>query len=206
MLTLALSSPTHGLAEDAALARATREGSKRAAGELYDRHAPLVRRILARTLGPWQDVDDHVQETFLAFFRELRGLRDDTAARAFLVSIAVRIARGELRRRRVRRILRFAPPEEIVEVAGAGEGVDLEGREAMRSLFRLLDELDTSARLAFSLRYLEEMELAEVAEAVGESLATVKRRLARVLPVVKARILRDPSLVACLEARSGVRS
>jgi RNA polymerase sigma-70 factor, ECF subfamily len=182
--------------EDAGLARALRAGSRHAPGELFDRHAPMVRRILARTLGPWCDIEDHVQETFLAFFRGLRGLRDEEAVRAFLVSIAVRIARGELRRRRVRRILRLAPPEEMVEIAGPTDAVDLEGREAVRRLFAILDELDSSSRLAFTLRHLEEMELTDIALAVGESLATVKRRLARVAPVLKARIASDPSLAA----------
>ena len=69
-----------GGGEDAVLARAARDGSGRAAGELFDRHAPVIRRILARTLGPSRDVEDHVQETFLVFFRELPGLRAAAAA------------------------------------------------------------------------------------------------------------------------------
>jgi RNA polymerase sigma-70 factor (ECF subfamily) len=193
MLALTLDIST-GETADLALVRAAREGDKRAAGMLFDRHVPLVRRILARTLGPFCDVEDHVQETFLAFFRALHGLKNEEAVRAFLVSIAVRIARGELRRRKVRRILRFAAPEEITEIAGSTEGVDVEAREAVRRLFAILDDLDTRSRMAFSLRHLEQMELTEVAEAVGESLATVKRRLGRVAPIVQARIHRDPYL------------
>jgi RNA polymerase sigma-70 factor (ECF subfamily) len=182
--------------DDAALARATAEGDARAAGMLFERYAPIVHRILSRTLGPGTDVEDHLQETFFAFFRELPGLREEAAVRSFLVSIAVRLARMELRRRRVRRILRLAPPEEIVETAGGVDGADLAARDAVRRLFAILDDLDTASRLAFSLRYLDEMELAEVAAALGESLATVKRRLARVGPIVRARILRDPALAA----------
>ena len=180
---------------DAALLRRLRDQvDPHAAARLFDRYAPLVRRILARTLGPFLEVEDHVQETFVAFFRQVRTLKNEEAVRAYLVSIAVRVARHELRHRRVRRILRLAPPDEITDVAGAAPREDHEAREAVRRLFAILDELDTPSRLVFTLRYLEEMELMEVAVAVGESLASVKRRLARVVPIVTARASHDPAL------------
>jgi RNA polymerase sigma-70 factor (ECF subfamily) len=168
---------------------------------LFDRYAPLVRRILARTLGPFYEVEDHVQDTFIAFFRQLRTLKNDDAVRPFLVSIAVRTARHELRRRRVRRLLRLAPPEELSDLAGAGmgQGADYEGREALKRLFTILDDLDSTSRLAFALRFFDEMELMEVALAVGESLASVKRRLARVLPIIAQRAMRDDALAPYLQ-------
>lgn len=194
-----------GEENDAALVRALRGGTDRqAAATLFDRHAPLVRRVLTRTLGPFLEVEDHVQETFSAFFRQLKVLQNEEAVRAFLVSIAVRIARHELRRRRVRRILRFAPPEELAEYAGAGGESDHDGREALARLFAILDELDATSRLAYALRFFEDMELMEVAVALGESLASVKRRLARVVPIVNARAARDPALAPyMMEDRDG---
>jgi RNA polymerase sigma-70 factor (ECF subfamily) len=169
-----------------------------AGGMLFDRYAPLVRRILVRTLGPFYEVEDQVQDTFVAFFRQVETLKNTDALRAFLVSITVRTARHELRRRRVRRVLHLAPPEEIAEAAPAGREPDHDGREALRRLFAILDDLDTASRLVFTLRYLEEMELMEVAVAVGESLASVKRRLARIVPVVNARARRDEALAPYL--------
>jgi RNA polymerase sigma-70 factor (ECF subfamily) len=181
--------------EDAVLVRLVRVGGDhRAAGALFDRYAPLVRRVLARTLGPFGEIEDHVQETFISFFGSLRSLKNDDAVKSFLIGIAVRTARHALRRRRVRRILRFAPPEELSDFAATSEGSDHEGREALRRLFEILDELDTTSRLVFTLRHLEDMELMEVALAVGESLASVKRRLARVVTVVNARAASDPAL------------
>jgi RNA polymerase sigma-70 factor (ECF subfamily) len=188
--------------DDAALVHAARDGSTRAASELFHRHAPVVRRVLARTLGPFPDVDDHVQETFAAFFERIEALRSDDAARAFLVSIAIRVARKELRRRRIRRILHLAPPEEIADLAGAGIGPDVEAREALRRLFAILDDLDAKARIAFGLKYLEEMEIADIAAALDESVSSTKRRLARAVPVVVARLTRDPVLSAYFQGGS----
>jgi RNA polymerase sigma-70 factor (ECF subfamily) len=135
-----------------------------------------------------------VQDTFIQFFRQLKSLRNDQAIRAFVVSIAVRVARHELRRRKVRKILHLASHEELSDFAESTNGVDHEGREALKRLFTILDELDTPSRLVFTLRFLEDMELMEVAHAVGESLASVKRRLTRVSQIVNARAMSDSAL------------
>lgn len=191
--------------DDAVLVRLVRLGTDvNAASLLFDRHAPLVRRILVRSLGPFHEIEDQVQETFVSFFRQLKSLKNDDAARSYLIGIAVRLARHELRRRKVRRILHLSSPEELSDFATSHDGVDHDGREALRRLFEILDELDAQSRLVFTLRFLEEMELMEVAVAVGESLASVKRRLTKVVAVVNARAASDSALAPYLKETSDV--
>lgn len=181
--------------DDRVLAQMVRSSrDQRAAGVLFDRHAPVVRRILTRTLGPFHEVEDLVQETFVHFFNKLDGLRNLDALRSFVVSIAVRVVKHELRRRRVRKILHLAPPEELSELPEPMRGIDHDAREALRRLFVILDDLDVQSRLVFTLRHLDEMELMEVAVAVNESLASVKRRLGKVTAVVHARAMSDSAL------------
>ena len=58
----------------------------------------------------------------------------------------------------------------------------------------------------FVTRYIEKMELAEIAEAVGRPLSTTKRRLARATRRITARMSGDPALaeyVAGLPGESG---
>lgn len=181
---------------DADLVVACRASDRRAAALVFDRYAPLARRILARTLGPFHDLEDQVQETFVVVFRKLSSLERDGSLRAFIVSVAIRTARGALRRRRIRRVLHLAPPEELSEIMWGDAVREVEAREALKRLFAILDDLDATSRLAFTLRYFEEMELLEIACCLEESLATVKRRLARTMTIVEARVARDPSLSA----------
>lgn len=160
---------------DAALVRRLRDGDARAPADLFDRYGPLVNRILRRVLGGGGDHDDRVQETFLEALRSLPTLRDDGALRAWITTIAVRVARAELRRRRVRRFLRLAD-DELPEPPCVD---DHAAREALRATWKILDALPTDERLAFTLRFIEGEELTAVADACGCSLATVKRWLAR---------------------------
>jgi RNA polymerase sigma-70 factor (ECF subfamily) len=183
-------------ADDATLARAAADADPAAAGIVWDRFSALVRGLLRRSLGPNHDVEDQVQEVFLRFFRQVGTLRDPTAVRSFLIGITIRVAGTELRRRRFRRWLFLtdtgALPDEAVVV------VDEEAREALARLYVILDRVDDESRLAFVLRHIQGLELTDVAAALGISLATTKRRLAKVVPRVHAMVARDPILAIYL--------
>ncbi len=47
----------------------------------------------------------------------------------------------------------------------------------MRAFYEVVGRMDADARIAFTLRFVDGMELAEIAGACGVSLATIKRRL-----------------------------
>jgi RNA polymerase sigma-70 factor (ECF subfamily) len=64
---------------------------------------------------------------------------------------------------------------------------------------RILDAIPEEERVVLVLRYAEEMELTEVAEASGVSLATVKRRLSKASARIIARARRDAILTEYLD-------
>ena len=194
--------PTNApVVDDAELARMAAAHDPRAAAILWDRYSTLVRGILRRSLGPSADVEDLVQEAFLGLFRTLSGLRDPDALRSFIVGTALRVARSELRKRRVRRWLSLTPTGALPENENATT-TDPEARRALKRLYEVLDKIDDRGRLAFTLRFFEGYELTEVAEALGCSLATTKRALAKAQERVNAIVKSDP-LLAPYAARSG---
>lgn len=180
--------------DDVELAEAARDGHPGAVAEVYRRFGGLVRGLLVQSIGPHAEVDDLVQETFLRFFRRAGDLREPAALRSFIVGIALRVARGELRKRRVRRFLHLVDPTEAPDSAVAGD--DHEGREALRRLYAILDRLDDDSRLAFVLRHVQGLELHDVAAGLGCSLATVKRRLSKAEARVAFHARRDVTLLA----------
>lgn len=189
--------PRAAALSDAALAEAAAEGRAGAAAALWDRYAAPVHGLLRRVLGPGADVEDHAQETFIRFFHEVKRMRDPGALRPFLFGIAVRVARSELRRQRFRRWLSLTDRGELPEVPA--EGADVTAREAVARLYEVLDALDDDGRTLFVLRHVEGLDLVETAAACGVSLATAKRRLAKVTARVHAMAARDPILLDYLE-------
>jgi RNA polymerase sigma-70 factor (ECF subfamily) len=89
------------------------------------------------------------------------------------------------------------PDDELPEVdAGVAPG---EIQDAMRATYAVLEKLSPDERIAFALRYVDGMELTEVAAACGRSLATIKRVLARAGVRFEAEARRHPVLLAWLE-------
>jgi RNA polymerase sigma-70 factor (ECF subfamily) len=136
-----------------------------------------VERMLTRMLGFRAELDDLTQEVFIRAFARLADLREPESLRAWLCSIAVFVAREAIRRKRRRRWLVFLPAEARVELPASG--ASLEARAALRVFYEVLDGFAADERIAFTLRYVEGMELSEVAELCQVSLATIKRRLKR---------------------------
>ena len=184
--------------DDARLVARLREGDPGAPAALFDRYGALVNRVLLRILGGGPDHDDRVQETFLEVLRSLPSLRDEGALRPWLTTIAARVARSELRRRRVRRFFSLADDE----LPDAAAFEDHPARDALRAVWRVLDEMPTDERLAFTLRFVHGEQLTVVADACGCSLATVKRWLARAEQRFVARCQQHPELAPWL-ARGG---
>jgi len=107
---VALPTPTLAQADDATLARAAAAGDPRATGVLWDRFSPAVRRMLRRTLGPGAQVEGLVERVFLRALPRLGNLPDSAQLKPFIVSVTVRELGRELRRQKVRRVLRLQSP------------------------------------------------------------------------------------------------
>jgi RNA polymerase sigma-70 factor (ECF subfamily) len=132
------------------------------------------------------------QEVFLRIFRRIGEIRDPEALQGFVVSVTLGVARNEVRRRRIRSIVGLLPEEALPEPAGFPPPG--EAREATRALYRMLGALSAEDRSLFVARFIEKMELAEVAAAHAMSLSTTKRRLARLVARVNARVGASPVL------------
>jgi RNA polymerase sigma-70 factor (ECF subfamily) len=183
--------------DDATLACAAMTGDPAAHTAIWDRYNQLVRRVLRRAIGPGHDVEDHVQEVFLRFYRNRTQLRNPSALRSFLFGITLRVSASELRSRRIRGWLRLTTDGVLDD--HAAPHIDADAREAVNRLYVILDRLDTQSRLAFVLHHVEGLELLDVASALGVSLATVKRRLARVSARVWAMAQGDRLLIEYLD-------
>jgi len=66
--------------------------------------------------------------------------------------------------------------------------------EAVWRFESILEKLTPSSRRVFVLRYVEKLELTEVARSAQISVATAKRHLARAAATVSAMVKREPAL------------
>ena len=154
--------------------------------QLFKRYAPYVARIGLRLLGRESDVDDLIQEVFLAAFKQRDQLRDPHATKNWLATIAVRAARRQLRRRRMRQFVGLDVGGVALEIPD--ERISPEKRALLTRVYEVLDRMAVDRRLAWTLRFVEGEKLDKVAERCGCSLATAKRRIAAAQAFLQAEL------------------
>jgi RNA polymerase sigma-70 factor (ECF subfamily) len=166
------------LVDEADLTRALLEGRRGAAPLAWRRFYPIVIATLRRLLGPGDDLPDLAQDVFARFFSKLRDLRKQGSVRAFVTGIAFRRAREEIKRRRVRRTSAPMVLHHMNELSLAGT-TDPERRHAAARLYRMMSSMSENDRAAYTLRFVEGLELSEIADALEVSLSTVRRAIRR---------------------------
>jgi RNA polymerase sigma-70 factor, ECF subfamily len=141
-------------------------------------YSPYVARLAYRLLGRDEEVDDVVQDVFVAFLRFRHDIREPAAVRSWLATTTVRTVHKRLRTRmrRVRALLRLEGDNTHSEALS--QGVSPEDHTALTRIHNALDGVPTKVRIAWVLRYLEQETNEDVARLCRCSLATAKRRIA----------------------------
>ena len=165
--------------DDAELVHRARAGDRWAEEMIYRRHVGRLTRIAARLLRHGADVEDVVQETFLAAYADLGALREPSRLGPWLARSMVHRCHKRFRRRKVRRLLGLETGRDEPLEAQAKAGTSPELRAELALLDRALERLGDAERICWVLRVLEGHALADVAAVAGCSLATAKRRVAR---------------------------
>jgi len=184
--------------EDAAsLVAALRIGDRAAMDVVVDRYAPFVERVLARILGYDGELPDVVHDVFVTAFGRIGNLRHPELLKEWLRGVTVFVAREWLRRRRRRRWLTFRPDDELPELAS--DLLPSNTADELTRLYRVLARMPPDECIVFTLRFMAEMEIEEVATACGVSMTTVKRRQRKAERRFAAEARKDPVLRERLE-------
>ena len=143
--------------------------------EVFAACAPLVWRTLRRLGFGEADVEELAQEVFVVVHRKLPGFEGRAKVTTWVYGICVRVASDHRRRAHVRYETSLdAAPEPAAE---ATQDAAMAQADARRALDRALAALDDDKRVVFVLYEIEELPMADVAEAVGVPLQTAYSRL-----------------------------
>jgi RNA polymerase sigma-70 factor, ECF subfamily len=164
---------------DVELVAAINRGDADAFEVLYFRHRDWVAGLAYRFTGDSDAALDVLQETFLYLLRKFPGFRLTASLKTFLYP-AVRNLSIAARRKAARYQATAAELEQLEEaadpqVAGAETG----------DLQFVLARLPQEQREVLLLRFVDGLSLAEIAEAMGIALGTVKSRLHNALQTLR---------------------
>jgi RNA polymerase sigma-70 factor (ECF subfamily) len=178
---------------DEALAHALRARSPGAAELLIARYGTYVERLIVRVIGIDPDVPDLIQEVVARALEGAHRIREHAALKGWIGSVTIFTARTFLRDRRSRRYrMRLSAPDELPDRAAP---IALpEVTQTLARTYAALDTLPERERVVFALRFIDEMDLSEIATICRVSLATAKRRIARAQRLFEHAARQDPLL------------
>ena len=171
------------------LIEAARRGDREAFDAIVQTRLDTVYRTAFTILGNEADAQDATQETFVAAWRNLPGLRDTARFDAWLGRITINACRMALRRRgKVREI--------SIDLSGAREpttgGAGSASLAADAEVFdRAFARLSIDDRAILVLHHHQELGIAEIAERLGIPNGTVKSRLHRARHALERALARE---------------
>jgi RNA polymerase sigma-70 factor (ECF subfamily) len=138
----------------------------------------VVYRLTLAIVGNEADAADATQDTFVAAWRQIRGLRDEARLDAWLSRIAVNAARMVARGRRRRSVREIPGLDALVPDVASPTG-DPGGHvaEDARLLGQALDRLPPDQRSILALHHLDGRGIAEIASILAIPEGTAKSRL-----------------------------
>jgi len=170
-----------------------RGGDREAFGELVEQYRDNVYRLAYRMCGNAYDADEAAQEAFVAAWRALPNFRGDAKFSTWLYRLTTNAAIDVMRR------------EKRHKTVGDGEMVDLaddadspqetvERTEQQEAVQKALATLSEEYREVLLLRYMEELDYAEIAEVLQLPSGTVKSRINRAKAALKTALLKSGNI------------
>ncbi len=162
---------------------------------LVQSHQQRIYRVLLGMLRDPAAAENLTQECFLKAYQKRASFRGEASVGAWLLKIAVNLARDH-RRSRLREFWHrwsssseeVAALEQRVPDPHASQERVLLGREKAAGVWSAVEELSPQQRAVFVLRFVEEMSLEEIAEATSLRVGTVKTHLFRAVHLIRQRL------------------
>lgn len=158
-------------------------------------HWPHVFRFALVSVRDHDVAQTIAQDCFLKAYRARASFRGDASVSTWLLRIAVNLIRDHGRNRRLQFWRRAAKCSvEPLAIAGwiaAREGSPEEQtllQERIGSIWRSIDVLSSRQREVFLLRFVEELELPEIASVTGLTVGSVKKHLHRAVGALRQRL------------------
>jgi len=159
------------------------------------RYWPKVFRFVLSSIRDRDAAETLTQDCFLRAYQARHRFRGDASVSTWLMQIAINLVRDFARSRRIRfwrRVKDMAVDCASLNDGLAGHGISPEMqtvvKEQMEAVWRATGKLSERQRTVFLLRFVEDMDLLEIASVMGVTEGAVKVHLFRAVHTVRERM------------------
>lgn len=183
-------------AVDQLLVERFQEGDNIAFNLLVTKYQGKLLRVVSRLIHNPSDAEDIVQESFVRAYRALPAFRHESAFYTWLFQIGMNAAKNFLKKQKLKADVSVQLGiEDDGKLSESQVGVedrtplsDLENKQTLAALNKILDTLPDTLATALLLRELEGMSYEEIAQVQCCPIGTVRSRIYRAREVVASKL------------------
>lgn len=168
-----------------------KEGNRFAFDQIIERYQEDIYRMIYYRIRIRMDSEDLTQDVFIRAYRSISRLREPARFRSWLYTIAVNRINDYLRKKRVRSIFKSSDegPDiqpEAADLQSSPEALEkVLKKDFWRQIGRIAKNLSKMEYEVFMLRFLDNLNITEIAQILKKSESTVKTHLYRALAKFK---------------------
>jgi len=127
-----------------------------------------------RMTGNHLDADEIVQEVLLVIFNKLKDFNFQASLFTWIYRITITRSINYIKKQKLRRFISFDSPENIGLATDENVVKNIEDKEKLKKLDKVLQRLPEKQREIFILRHFDELNYEEIAELTGKSVGGLK--------------------------------
>ena len=169
--------------DDLELVKQSREGDQGAFSVLVSRYKEKAVKMAALIVGNFEDAKDVSQEAFVKAYNALAKFEGKSKFSTWYFSILMNTARDFTRKKSWQMTVKWSDQEKMdnffeqVRDENAKPMDVMAGKELGKRMTSAISDLPEKQKWVFTLRFMEEMSLKEIAEVTGMQEGTVKANL-----------------------------
>lgn len=159
---------------DFELVRSFINGDESAFNKIIEKYRQRIYWHARRMTGNHLDADEVVQEVFIVIYNKLKDFKFKSSLYTWIYRITATRSINFVKSRKIKQALGFE--DKAAELAKSGEDIvaNIESREKIEILDRILQRLPVKQREVFILRNFEELSYEEISELTGKSVGGLK--------------------------------
>jgi RNA polymerase sigma-70 factor (ECF subfamily) len=161
--------------DDAALLNAWAAGDSQSGSRLFERHYKAIYRFFANQLASLAEVEDLVQQCFLAALEARARYRGEASFKTFLLAIARNLLFKHFRDHR--KLDSLDANEHSLADLGLGVSSVVGLKREQQLLLNSLRHIPIDSQVVLEMTYWEQMTAKAIAEVLGETEAAIRGRL-----------------------------
>jgi RNA polymerase sigma-70 factor, ECF subfamily len=176
--------------ESVLISMATSSAAIRSFDDVVQLYWPRVFRFVLASVRDRDVAEDLTQDCFCKAYKGWDGFRGDSSVITWLMHIAVNVIRDFARNQRLQfwrraRVIDPACVDEYLADRTQSPEANVVMQEQLRAVWEAAERMSSKQRTAFLLRFVEDMELHEIAAVMGVTEGSVKVHLFRAVHAVR---------------------